>query len=139
MAFTIVQEIIAQVIADITGPVQALIPGIAIHEDEPLELNYPDLPMVAVYPYKEDYIYEESFEQGKKRLALRVEVRLKGSPASSVASPVINTIVSALQADPWLGGLATYVEHQSIQWANAKTSSGLACGASLDIQVDYLI
>ena len=113
--------------------------GIPINLDEPLELVYDDLPSISIYPVREEFIYDGSYNQDKKQLAIRIELRMKGSPASTYCSPVINTIASTIKADRLLGGLADYVELQSIQWANDITEKGYVCAASLDLTVDYLI
>jgi hypothetical protein len=115
-------------------------PGITnVYLDEPLDLVYSDLPLIAIYPIKEDFVYDSSTNtEDKKQLSIRIEIRLPGGPASSTCTPVLNTIATAIKADKWLGGLSDYTELQTIQWANDTTSNGKVSGASLDIQVNYL-
>jgi len=135
--FTNNVAIIAQVISDITSAVSTY--SITnINNDEPLNLIYSDLPAIAVYPVREEFIYDDSSSNSeKKKLALRIELRMLGGPASIVCSPVINSISDAIKADRTLNGLAVYVERQSIQWANEQISQGQICGASLDLEIEY--
>lgn len=132
--FTNATEILTQLKTLIDGT--AL--GITVNLDEPLELVYDDLPSISIYPLREEFIYDGSYNQDKKQLAIRIELRMKGSPASTYCTPAINTIATALKADRTLAGLADYVELQSLQWANDITEKGYVCAASLDLQVDYL-
>ena len=139
MTYTNALAIIETIRDLITAPVTALYPDITLNLDEPINLVYSDLPSISVYPLREDFQYEESFgSSDKKHLAVRVELRMKGGPASTVCTPVVNAIAAAIKADVRLGGLATYVELQSIQWGNDTTGSGAVCGAAVDIQVQYL-
>ena len=132
MSFTNNVAIIEQVITDITSAVSSY--NITnINNDEPINLIYSDLPSIAVYPVKEDFIYDESSSNNdSKKLYLRIELRMKNGPASIVCSPVI-------KADRTLNQLAIYVERQSIQWANEQISQGQVCGASLDLEITYFI
>lgn len=137
--FTQVLPIMDKIQSDLITPITSLVHGITINLDEPLNLVYTDLPTLCIYPVKEDFDYNGSDNvQDKKNLFLRLELRMKKGPASTVCTPVINQIVATLKADRTLGGLADYVEFQTIQFANEQTESGQVCGASLDIQVDYL-
>jgi hypothetical protein len=131
--------IIDRIRTTLTAPVQGLVPGMSLNLDEPLSLVYSDLPALAIYPIKEDLLPDESFTQDKKSLSLRIELRMKSGPASTICTPVINTVCAALKADRTLGGLAVYVEIQSLQWANDNSESGVVCGASIDLVVFYLI
>lgn len=115
-----------------------VITDLTISLDEPLDLIYSDLPSIAIYPLKEDLLYDEGYSQDKKQLSVRLELRMKSGPASTVCTPVVNTICSAIKANRTLGNLADYVEIQTIQWANDKTESGYVCGASVDIVINYL-
>jgi len=134
--FTNCQAILNQIQSDL----QAAIPAIPVFIDEPLNLVYADLPNIALYPVREDFVYDESFQsEDKKRLIIRVELRMAGGPASSLCSPIINTIAAAIRADRTLAGMAMYVELQGVEWANDTVSQGKVCGASLDIQVDNLV
>lgn len=124
----------------ITAPVTALVSTMSFNLDEPINLVYSDLPMVSTYPVREDYNYEESTTtHHKKHLTLRVEIRMAGGPASSTCTPVVNAISDAILGDRTLGGLAQYVELQSIQWANDNTGSGVVSGAAVDILVQYFV
>jgi hypothetical protein len=114
-------------------------PSFNVNLDEPIELVYEDLPSIAIYPIREDFNYDESFSQDKKNLSLRIEIRMKGSPASTIATPIVNQISTLIKADRTFAGLAEYVEIQSLQWANDRSEKGLVCGAALDLQVNYLI
>ena len=131
--------IIARLRSTLTAPVQALVPAMTLNLDEPLSLVYSDLPALAIYPIKEDLLPDESFTQDKKALSLRIELRMKSGPASTVCTPVINAACAAIKADRTLGGLADCVEIQSLQWANDNSESGVICGASIDLVVNYLI
>lgn len=113
--------------------------NVNISLDEPLNLIYSDLPAISIYPIREDFIYEESYNQDKKHLSVRIELRMKNGPASNTCSPVINQIAGLLKSNRTLDGLADYVELQSIQWANEQIEQGIVSGASLDIQVQYLV
>ena len=135
MSFTNSTAILTQIQTDLTTANL----GITINLDEPLELVYDDLPSISIYPLREEFIYDGSYNQDKKQLAVRVELRMKGSPASSICTPIMNTIASAIKADRTLNGLADYVELQSLQWANDITEKGYVCASSLDLQIDYLI
>ena len=139
MSFTNNVAIIEQVITDITSAVSSY--NITnINNDEPINLIYSDLPSIAVYPVKEDFIYDESSSNNdSKKLYLRIELRMKNGPASIVCSPVINSISDAIKADRTLNQLAIYVERQSIQWANEQISQGQVCGASVDLEITYFI
>ena len=112
---------------------------INVNLDEPLEIVYNDLNTISIYPIKEDFLYDESYGQDKKSLALRVEVRMKGGPASTVATPVLNQITALLKSDLHLGGLADYMELETVQWGNDRIEQGLVCGCSLDLTIKYLI
>jgi hypothetical protein len=135
--FTNSLAIINQIKTDLTSALT--VPNLTINLDEPLDLVYSDLPTLSIYPLKEDFVFSDSFTQDKKQLFIRIELRMVSGPASTICTPVINDISTAIKADRTLGNLADYVELQSIQWANDKTESGYVCGASLDLQVDYLI
>ena len=136
--FTNALAIITHIKADLAA-IPTLPDGININLDEPITLVYEDLPSLSVYPLREEYLAEDSFQsESKKRLLVRVELRLKGSPASTLCTPVINLICDAIRADRTLGGNVDYVEIQSIQWANDIAKEGYVCGASIDLQIDYL-
>lgn len=131
-------EILQQIQTDITAPVTNILPSIKINLDEPIDPIYEDLPLIAIYPVKETFDLQESAgTETYKHLFLRIEIRLLGIPASLVATPIVNAISSAIQADQFLGGLAVYVELGDINWASDRVAKGNICGASLDIQVDY--
>ena len=139
MSFSAAVQILEQIVADLTAPVTTLLPKVTITLDEPLTLVYTDLPSVSIYPMREEFLYDESFSDDKKQLSVRIEIRCTKGPASTVCAPIIEAIVTAIKADRTLGGTAQYVEPQTIQWANDITSSGAVCGASLDLQVNYLV
>lgn len=137
--FTNSSVILEQLKNQITASVINLLPTASIALDEPLDLVYDNLPEVCIYPMTEQFVYEESFSQDKKLLNLSIEIRMKSSPASSVCTPVVNAICDAIKADLHLAGLADYVELQTIQWANDKTTEGQVCGAAISVAVSYLI
>lgn len=131
-------EILTQIKADMVSIIATLPANITINLDEPITLVYDDLPSLSAYQIREDLLPEDSYSQYKKRLLVRIELRMVGSPASTLCTPVVNLICAKLKADRTLGGLADYVELQSIQWANDIVASNYVCGASIDIQIDYL-
>lgn len=138
VTFTNVLPIITKLKDLITGPVTALVPLATIALDEPINFVFSDLPMVNVYPLTEAFVFDESTSrEDKKHLSVRVELRLAGAPASSLCTPIMNAICTAIRANPRLDGLATYVELQGLQWANDSTSSGSVSGMSLDLDVQY--
>ena len=143
--FTNAAAILQRIQADVTAGLDALLPGVPVNLDEPVDLIYEDLPYVAIYPVNEGYLAEsESQPDDKKRLTLRLVYRAKAGPlhggsAALVCTPVINAISAAIKADLWLGGLASYVELQGIDWGNADFGKGQVAGSSLEVQVDYFI
>jgi hypothetical protein len=138
VSFTNVLPIITKIKDLITGPVTALIPLVTISTDEPINYVFSDLPMLNVYPIKEDFVFDESTNsEDKKHLAVRIELRLAGAPASSLCTPIMNAICAAIKANKRLDGLAVYVELQGLQWANDSTSSGAVSGMSLDLEIQY--
>lgn len=140
MAYTNALGIIEKLRDLLRTPVLAQTPTMTLNLDEPINLVFSDLPMLSTYPVREDFVLEESTNnQNKKHLTVRIEVRVKGGPSSSICTPLINTIADTIRANPRLDGLATYVEIQSIQWASDTTSSGIVSGAALDVMVQYLI
>lgn len=143
MSFTNVVAILEKIQADITGPVTALLPGVAVHLDEDVDLQYADLPAIAIYPTEErnDEEFQNDFATSpfKKDLFLRIELRVAGTPASLLCTPAIVAIVQALQADPRLGGLINNIEAGTVTWATGHLGSGLASGACLELTVRYVI
>lgn len=131
-------NILNQIKTQITTATASILPDADITNDEPIELIYDSLPQICIYPLKEELLYDESFSQDKKSLSIRIEVRQKGSPASSVSTPVVNAICDNLKGSK-LAGLVDYIELQTIQWANDRTTEGNVCGSSIDIIINYLI
>ena len=142
MTFSSVLPILERIAADITGPVTALLPGVAVHLDEDVDLQYSDLPALAIYPTEErnDEEYQNDFStsQFKKELFLRIELRLAGTPASLLCTPIMVAIVAALQSDPMLGGLINSIEAGTVTWATGHLGSGLASGACLELTIRYI-
>jgi hypothetical protein len=140
MAFTNAPAILTQIKSQITTALSTLLPSASISLDEPLDLVYDNLPEICVYPLTENFVYDESFNSASKKLLnVRIEIRMKSGPASSVATPILNAIASNLKADLRLNGLVDYLELGSIQWANDKTMEGNVCGCSLDVSLSYLV
>ena len=138
MGYTNALAIVQKISDLINAPVKALVPTMSFNLDEPINPVFSDLPLVSTYPIREDFVYDESTNgSDKKSLSIRIEFRMKGGPASTVCTPIVNAIAAALKASPRLDGLAIYVELQSIQWANDTTGSGNVCGAAIDVQVFY--
>lgn len=140
--FSNVLAIITQIKADLTAPVTALLPGVEIHLDEEIDLVYDDLPALAIYPTEErnDEEFQNDFATCpfKKDLFLRIELRVKGTPASQLCTPALVAIVEALQADPRLGGLIDSIEAGTVTWATGHIGSGLVSGACLELIVRYI-
>lgn len=140
MSFTNAPAILAKVKAILIGPITALVPTISVSTDEPVNFVFSDLPLLNIYPVKEDFIFDESTNnEDKKHLSLRVELRMACSSASAVCTPMMDAICIALKANRRLDGLAVYTELQGLQWANESTSSGSVGGMSLDIEVQYFV
>ena len=140
MIFTNVQPILAKLKALITTPVTALLPLVTISTDEPLNFVTSDLPLLNIYPIKEDFIFDESTSgEDKKHLSIRIEIRMAGAPSSTLCTPVMNAICAAIRANLRLDGLVVYTELQTLQWANDSTSSGSLSGMSLDLEVQYFV
>jgi hypothetical protein len=138
MSFSNALPILEQIQSDITAPITALMPTVKISLDEAVDFVYEDLPCIAIYPTKETFDLSESAgSQSYKHLFISIELRMQGASATTIATPVVNAISAAIQADQFLGGQAVYVELQDIAWASERTNSGTLCGARLDIQVDY--
>ena len=132
--------IIQRIQADLITSITPLLPGLKINLDEPNSYVWNDLPVIAVYPMKEDYVEESASQtQDFKQLHITIEIWMKGCPASSVVTPIVQAIAACIRADRTLGGLAMYVELGTIQWANTQIGSGLASAASLELRVDYCI
>jgi hypothetical protein len=133
--------ILAQIKADITAPITALLPNVQLHLDEDLEIVYTDLPCIAIYPTEErndaDF-NNDNHGPFKKELAIRIEIRMAGTPASALCTPIINAIASALQADPLLGGLCNNFDFEPITWATGHLGSGMASGAALEMLIRYI-
>lgn len=131
-------EILHYLRDNLEAPLTLAVPAMRVTLDEPLTLVYSDLPSCSIYPVREDFVPDESSNSSdKQHLALRVELRMPGAPASTVCTPVLNVITQALKSDLRLGGLADYVEAQTIQWASETVAEGPVCAASLDILVAY--
>ena len=138
--FTNVLNIITRIHTDLQATIPGLLPNIKISLDQPLEPVYSDLPCIYIIPVKEEYIYDDSTNnEDKKRLHLTIIGQFQGSPASSVATPILNAVASALKTDRTLNGLAFYVELQDVFWATDDKANGSVCGFALDVQVDYYI
>jgi len=132
--------IIQRIQADLITSITPLLPGLKVNLDEPNSYVWTDLPVMCVYPMKEDYV-EESASQNQdfKQLHVVIECWQKSGPSSVISTPIIQAIAASIKADRTLGGLAMYVELGTIQWANTQIGSGLASAASLEIRVDYYI
>ena len=123
----------------LTNGLSASNPDLTIILDEPIILDYNSLPLLCIFPMKEDYSYDESFgSEYKKDLSVNISIRLKGKPASSLATPFVNSICDLIHSNRDLNGLADYVEIQTIQWGNDRVEEGYVCGASIDLQIKYL-
>jgi len=135
--FTNVQAYVSKIITDLEAA--NLIPGVNVSNDEPLELVYSDLPNITVIPTTEDFVYDDSSNSSDmKELNISIQLRMQGSPATTLCSPVINQIVSTLRNDAMLGSQNTvYVEFGNLSFANDRISDGKVCGASLDIKIRY--
>ena len=131
--------ILNQIKDQVTTATSSLLPTATISLDEPIDLVYDNLPEICIYPISEDLIYDESFSEDKNQLSIRIEIRLVSGPASVVCTPILNAIGDNLKSDLRLNGLSDYLEIQRIQWANDKTADGNVCGASIDLQVNYLV
>jgi hypothetical protein len=133
--------ILTQIKNDITAPITALLPTVQVHLDEDLDISYADLPIVAIYPTEErtdaDY-NNDNLGPFKKELAIRIEIRMGGTPASTLCTPIINAIVATLQTDPGLGGLCNNFDFEPITWATGHLGSGMASGAALEMLIRYI-
>jgi hypothetical protein len=142
--------ILQQIQADITAPITALLPTIQIFLDDPVDFLYTDLPAIAIYPIKEEHDdSQDTNSQYYKVLTLCVVFRTispsivlssgrtTNSPASIIATPIVNAINAAIMADRQLGGLAIYVEPGTIYWASNHVSQGIVVGADIEFTVKY--
>jgi len=138
--FTNALAIIQRIQADLAASIPTYLPGVTIYLDEPLDIIYTDLPVMVISPNKEEFIYDsESQNQDKKRLLVKILLFVKGGPSSSLCSPIMNYVVSALKADRTLGGLAMYVEFQGLEWLSGEDIDGRVSGASLEVMIDYFV
>ena len=137
--FTNVEYYLDRIIEDLQTPISALLPNVQFVTDDPVNIVYTDLPIISVMPITEEFIYDDSSNSSDlKELKISILLRMAGTPASSLCSPIINQIVSTLRKDRMLGTSDTvYVEFQGISWASDRVAEGKLCGASLDILVRY--
>ena len=134
-----VQAILTQISTQVQTAVIGLLPTATLSFDEPLSLTYTSLPEIAIYPLMEKTIESDSFTQDKKELSIRIEIRQKGGPASSVSTPVVNAICDSLKQTLRLNNLIDWLSVETIQWANDRVVEGAVCGASIDLTIHYLI
>ena len=138
--FSNVINIITRIQTDLQASIPGLLPTVTITLDQPLEPVYTDLPAIYILPTKEEFIYEDSTNnEDKKKLHLAIICQLQNGPASTVATPILNAVVTALKADRTLGGDALYVEFSDVVWATDDNANGTVCGFALDMTVDYFI
>jgi hypothetical protein len=133
--------ILAQIKTDITSSVTALLSTVKIYLDDDLDISYDQLPVVTIFPTDETNdsdFYNDISGPFRKELAIRIELRMAGTPASLLCTPIINAIVTALKSDPRLSGLVDNFDFGTVTWATGHLGSGMASGAAFEMTIRYI-